>query len=144
MVLSARAYSPLQVISRLNFAAIRSHLLPCICSLLSLWLSEVDVTPSFSIATRWKAKCESRVAYERARFERADHRGCGGCGDCFGGVTMRHTYISSACQHARHKRCRVKCKFCTATCLCKCHAEHPSDLLRKHLDRQFGQKEKAN
>ena len=57
---------------------------------------------------------------------------------------MRHTYISTACQHARHKRCKVKCKFCTATCLCKCHAEHPSDRLRKHLDRKFGQEEKAD
>ena len=59
-------------------------------------------------------------------------------------LSMRHTYISTACQHARHKRCQVKCKFCTATCLCKCHAEHPSDRLRKHLDRKFGQEEKAN
>jgi len=59
--LSLRAYSLLQVISPLNFAAIRSHLLPCICSLLSLWLSEVNVTPSFSIATRWKAKCACKV-----------------------------------------------------------------------------------
>ena len=61
MVLSARACSPLQVISSHNFASIRSHLLPYICSLLSLLRSEGDVTPSFSIATRWKVKCACKV-----------------------------------------------------------------------------------
>ena len=46
-------------------------------------------------------RMSSRVAYEWARFERADHRGCRGCGDCFGGVSYEaylHFHRLSACE----------------------------------------------
>jgi hypothetical protein len=32
-----------------------------------------------------------------------------------------HLYVSTACQHGQHDRCRQQCKFCAAPCLCPCH-----------------------
>jgi hypothetical protein len=32
-----------------------------------------------------------------------------------------HAYISTACQHGLHERCRLICKFCDAGCQCACH-----------------------
>lgn len=32
-----------------------------------------------------------------------------------------HVYISTACQHDLHPRCRRVCKFCDELCLCLCH-----------------------
>lgn len=34
---------------------------------------------------------------------------------------IKHKYISTACQHDLHTRCRRVCKFCEARCLCWCH-----------------------
>lgn len=31
-----------------------------------------------------------------------------------------HAYISTACQHGEHERCRRTCKFCPAECRCDC------------------------
>lgn len=31
---------------------------------------------------------------------------------------MPHHYISTACQHHLHNRCRITCKFCPAACAC--------------------------
>ena len=36
-------------------------------------------------------------------------------------VPVRHDYLSTACYHAHHERCRRKCKFCAAKCRCACH-----------------------
>lgn len=33
-----------------------------------------------------------------------------------------HVYMSTACIHAMHGRCRMTCKFCDAPCRCSCHA----------------------
>ena len=33
-----------------------------------------------------------------------------------------HVYISTACLHEEHGRCRRTCKFCAALCQCECHA----------------------
>ena len=35
----------------------------------------------------------------------------------------RHEYVSTACQHDLHDRCRKVCKFCPAPCGCTCHQE---------------------
>lgn len=35
--------------------------------------------------------------------------------------THPHVYVSTACQHDLHNRCRLICKFCATPCLCKCH-----------------------
>lgn len=32
-----------------------------------------------------------------------------------------HSYISTACLHQLHRKCRVKCKWCEARCICDCH-----------------------
>lgn len=32
-----------------------------------------------------------------------------------------HFYISTACQHEVHDRCRATCKFCGTACKCRCH-----------------------
>lgn len=32
-----------------------------------------------------------------------------------------HNYLSTACWHGAHERCRLTCKFCHTPCLCKCH-----------------------
>ena len=34
---------------------------------------------------------------------------------------MKHIYMSTACQHGLHDRCRKQCKFCEAKCSCSCH-----------------------
>jgi hypothetical protein len=33
-----------------------------------------------------------------------------------------HRYLSTACLHGLHDRCRRTCKFCNAPCQCTCHA----------------------
>jgi hypothetical protein len=33
-------------------------------------------------------------------------------------MSETHLYISTACQHALHDRCRERCKFCDAKCQC--------------------------
>lgn len=32
-----------------------------------------------------------------------------------------HIYLSTACFHDLHDRCRLVCKFCDQPCLCLCH-----------------------
>lgn len=32
-----------------------------------------------------------------------------------------HIYVSTACQHDLHDRCRLRCKFCDKPCMCGCH-----------------------
>lgn len=34
-----------------------------------------------------------------------------------------HDYLSTACHHDRHDRCRLTCKFCDVPCSCSCHTE---------------------
>ena len=34
-----------------------------------------------------------------------------------------HDYISTACHHGLHVRCRQCCKFCDMPCGCRCHKE---------------------
>lgn len=36
----------------------------------------------------------------------------------------QHDYLSTACHHGLHERCRKTCKFCAAPCKCECHAAH--------------------
>lgn len=41
---------------------------------------------------------------------------------------LRHggrAYVSTACQHALHRRCRKKCKWCKMPCACYCHNPAP-------------------
>lgn len=37
---------------------------------------------------------------------------------------MKHIYVSTACQHELHDRCREVCKFCAEPCACECHQEN--------------------
>lgn len=32
-----------------------------------------------------------------------------------------HVYVSTACHHGLHDRCRQSCKFCAVACACPCH-----------------------
>lgn len=36
-------------------------------------------------------------------------------------IQVVHQYLSTACLHGLHDRCRKQCKFCTAECICACH-----------------------
>ena len=38
-----------------------------------------------------------------------------------------HAYLSTACRHGLHDRCRKTCKFCGTACLCSCHTEPSVD-----------------
>lgn len=40
---------------------------------------------------------------------------------------MKHAYVSTACVHEQHVRCRRVCKFCPAECACECHRVMPSE-----------------
>jgi hypothetical protein len=37
-----------------------------------------------------------------------------------------HAYLSTACQHELHDRCRKECKFCSIACRCECHKNAPA------------------
>jgi hypothetical protein len=39
-------------------------------------------------------------------------------------MTDTHEYLSTACYHGLHDRCRQTCKFCEAKCMCQCHPEN--------------------
>jgi hypothetical protein len=36
-----------------------------------------------------------------------------------------HRYLSTACHHQQHERCRMRCKFCEVACVCACHLDNP-------------------
>lgn len=38
----------------------------------------------------------------------------------------RHDYVSTACHHDLHDRCRKVCKFCDVPCGCRCHLSTPA------------------
>jgi hypothetical protein len=40
---------------------------------------------------------------------------------------IEHAYLSTACHHELHDRCRKLCKFCDNPCVCKCHEKKPGD-----------------
>jgi len=39
------------------------------------------------------------------------------------------TYLSTACVHKLHARCRQACKFCGKPCACSCHAVVPATMV---------------
>lgn len=42
--------------------------------------------------------------------------------------SQQHDYLSTACLHGLHDRCRLTCKFCDVRCRCSCHsAPAPSE-----------------
>jgi hypothetical protein len=45
-----------------------------------------------------------------------------------------HDYLSTACFHGLHGRCRRNCKFCDAPCNCACHVSmaQPPECLWCH------------
>lgn len=46
-----------------------------------------------------------------------------------------HSYLSTACGHKIHRRCRLTCKFCGAPCECRCHSDglEPDRELREQI-----------
>lgn len=38
-------------------------------------------------------------------------------------LSGHHDYLSTACLHLIHNRCRLTCKFCKEPCKCPCHGE---------------------
>jgi hypothetical protein len=34
-----------------------------------------------------------------------------------------HAYLSTACLHREHGKCRRVCKYCPSECQCSCHRE---------------------
>jgi hypothetical protein len=36
-------------------------------------------------------------------------------------VDSDHEYLSTACHHEIHDRCRFNCKYCDHPCQCECH-----------------------
>ena len=49
--------------------------------------------------------------------------------------TVEHVYVSTACHHELHHRCREVCKFCPARCLCRCHPWR--DEVMREVHRRF-------
>jgi hypothetical protein len=47
---------------------------------------------------------------------------------------MRHFYLSTACVHELHDRCRLQCKFCEADCACGCHVGSVSSMTETPQD----------
>jgi hypothetical protein len=45
-----------------------------------------------------------------------------------------HSYVSTACFHLLHERCRKTCKFCEAKCECPCH--EPAVLEETVIERE--------
>ena len=39
-------------------------------------------------------------------------------------MSTEHDYLSTACHHDLHDRCRKECKFCATPCKCPCHGIH--------------------
>ena len=40
---------------------------------------------------------------------------------------IEHDYLSTACLHELHGRCRLTCKFCQIPCRCPCHTDESYD-----------------
>jgi hypothetical protein len=40
---------------------------------------------------------------------------------------VTHDYLSTACHHDLHDRCRQVCKFCDVGCRCDCHPDDHED-----------------
>ena len=49
---------------------------------------------------------------------------------------ISHNYLSTACTHGIHGRCRFTCKFCHEVCVCQCHAEQ-AEASRKEVEEAF-------
>lgn len=43
------------------------------------------------------------------------------------GSVEQHDYLSTACFHGLHDRCRKECKFCGVACKCDCHNQQVSE-----------------
>lgn len=43
-------------------------------------------------------------------------------------------YVSTACQHTLHSRCRAHCKWCNANCRCDCHGDNAGGPLQDEVD----------
>lgn len=48
----------------------------------------------------------------------------------FDASTGEHIYLSTACLHDLHDRCRLVCKFCATECLCMCHRPKENHRVR--------------
>jgi hypothetical protein len=42
-------------------------------------------------------------------------------------TVTEHEYLSTACHHQLHERCRLVCKFCQIPCACECHRAESYD-----------------
>lgn len=45
----------------------------------------------------------------------------------YGAPPEAHWYLSTACHHLRHDKCRMTCKFCPEPCSCMCHQAPETD-----------------
>lgn len=59
-------------------------------------------------------------------------------------MARKHRYVSTACLHGLHSRCRDTCKFCGEPCRCtslECHHESDSHVVDRHnLDYELHQR----
>lgn len=55
-----------------------------------------------------------------------EHMSCTNCGGTefhwVEDAAGQHDYLSTACHHGQHDRCRKECKFCAVPCKCACHS----------------------
>jgi CHC2 zinc finger len=49
-----------------------------------------------------------------------------------------HDYVSTACVHDRHERCRQFCKFCGVKCRCACHTTTTSSRIVDVVSARIG------
>jgi hypothetical protein len=58
-------------------------------------------------------------------------------GDKRTSVGAEHRYVSTACQHGKHERCRLACKFCGTACVCGCGHQQKQTAIEKLKARRF-------
>lgn len=79
----------------------------------------------YELRAAHEAGCESYAVYRlvpAATPTPGETEGQAGSGD--DDVVFEHGYLSTACEHELHDRCRLTCKFCSTACYCSCHG-HP-------------------
>jgi hypothetical protein len=79
---------------------------------------------------RQKQGLEHGLGYPFMGISRGPCEDCGRVADCEDlhgnsrfpvADKIEHDYLSTACFHGQHDRCRRQCKFCDAACNCECH-----------------------
>lgn len=72
--------------------------------------------------TIFAAGMKSQRSIDQAEAEKEEKAHLQTIGKPWPAKTVPHDYLSTACYHQEHVRCRKQCKFCGVPCKCSCHA----------------------